>query len=617
MRSFPAPQAFYRVTVSGVVPNGCGSPGLGMAAVFVKTLFSFYVVLAVLLAGGVGSRPVSAQEVQPAAQDARLYTFTPARAGESLAQIASYLIPAPEVSLEQMMWALFQHNPQAFDHENIHGIKRRPTLNIPPLQLILDIDPRDAQQRLVEHQRRWAALSGEVPLTTRDVPVARPKDDERPEDQFSITLLGRPLTVGGEIELESRYRQDRSLGRRDDDDSRIGLGLQLELLYTFSKRASFYLELDPRYRAELHSEDGQTEEEGDIELDEVWLYLRPATETGFSVRVGRQYLGDDREWWLDGTLNAVRLLYDAKPLKLQFTVGSNPRDISLRENGIDPEDDDIFWLIGHAHWRWTKKQQFEIFMLSRIDRSSSPEEGETVVSASEDDIDATLNWLGLRQSGRLKFADWRWHYWLDLGMLAGRETVYDFDSIDDRFSVVDGRLERNVNGWGFDAGGTWELPWPLKPRLTLAYAVGSGDDSPDDNTDSAYRQSGLHGNSDRYRGVNSFRYYGELLRPELSNLRISTIALGFPLLSRSSLEIVHHRYSQRYAYDELRDSGLRTDPTGDDTDIGREVNIILGFKQWKHLDVELTAAQFRAGDAYGEFAGRTASSATLELDYSF
>ncbi len=244
--------------------------------------------------------------------------------------------------------------------------------------------------------------------------------------------------------------------------------------------------------------------------------------------------------------------------------------------------------------------------------------GDIIPETLEDEEDAVLNWFGLRSRGRFKITDLgRVYYWLDSGIVYGKETLIDFNDSGDRQSKVSKRLERSRYGWGLDFGATWESRLPYQPRLTFGYAIGSGDADPDNEMNRAYRQSGLQSNDNKFRGVNSFRYYGELLRPELSNLKIRTIALGFPLLKNSSIELVYNHYTQIYAMDELRNSRLRTNPEGVNRDIGEAFNIILGLEDWKQLEFELIVAQFYAGKAYGAFSGRTASNIMLQAEYNF
>jgi len=473
----------------------------------------------------------------------------------------------------------------------------------------------------VSTQPEQAPTDMAAQLTPADKAVSaaqRPQDEQRPEDQFTLQWLNRPLIIGGEIETELRHREDLSLGRRDDDDLRFSLGLQLEFLYQLTRDTSFYVEIDPSYQVDLYAEDDDTESIDKVELGELWLYLGGFANPRMSIQIGRQYFGDRREWWWDEQLDAVRVQYKDDAFNAQFSIGVNPTTISTENDRLDPEDEDVIWLLASADWEWTRRNHFEAFFLSRFDHSPTPEVGDIVSSELEDDEDAALNWLGLRSRGRLKIGDLgRVYYWLDSGVVYGKEILIDFDDIGDNQREVDERLERTINGWGLDIGATWDTRLPYQPRLTFGYAKGSGDADPNDGMGRDYRQSGLHSNDDKFRGENSFRYYGELLRPELSNLSISTVALGFPLLEDSSIELVYHRYTQVYASDELRDSRLRTDPEGEHRDIGEEFNIILGLEEWQQLELELIAAQFRAGRAYGQYAGKTASSITFQLEYNF
>ncbi len=446
----------------------------------------------------------------------------------------------------------------------------------------------------------------------------RPRDEERPEEQFTLEFLNRPLTIGGEVETEFRYREDLSLGRQDDDDLRFTQGLQLDFLYGLSSSSMFYAKIQSAYRADLYSEDGDTESTRILQLGEGWLAVGGFGHDRVGLQIGRQNFEDEREWWVDEQLDAVRVHYIDGALTGHVSIGINPTTFLIEQDRVRVENEDTIWLLSGANWEWTRKNYLEAFFLSRFDYSMTPEEGDIAPSEMDDEDDGTVSWLGLRSRGRIKMHDLgKISYWLDTGVVYGKETVIDFDDIGNDQNVVDEVLERTVSGWGLDVGATWETKLPFQPRLTLGYAKGSGDANPDDGVDNAYRQSGLQSNDNKFGNVNSFRYYGELLRPELSNINISTIALGFPLFQASSVELVYHRYTQNYAVDDLRASRLRTDPEGENRDIGEEFDIILGFEDWKQIEIELIFAQFRAGNAFGSFSGQTSTLITLQAEYNF
>ena len=134
------------------------------------------------------------------------------------------------------------------------------------------------------------------------------------------------------------------------------------------------------------------------------------------------------------------------------------------------------------------------------------------------------------------------------------------------------------------------------PYLTAGVAFGSGDDG--SGTDTTFRQSGLHGNSDRFGGVTSLHYYGEVLDPELSNLAILTFGVGFRPTRRSSVDLVYHRYAQHRRQDDLRDVSIDADPDGRSRFIGDEIDLIIGIKEIENIDIELVGGIFLPGRAF-------------------
>ncbi len=147
--------------------------------------------------------------------------------------------------------------------------------------------------------------------------------------------------------------------------------------------------------------------------------------------------------------------------------------------------------------------------------------------------------------------------------------------------------------------------------MSLRYAEGSGDRDPDDGTDRNYRETGLRDTDDE------FRLYGELLRPELSNLRIGTVALGFEPAAGARVTLGYHRFRQVHALDELGESRIELDPSGDSPDIGDELSVVVQHETRGGLELELAAGIFRAGDAFGTAAGERAHSLFGQLTYGF
>ena len=138
-----------------------------------------------------------------------------------------------------------------------------------------------------------------------------------------------------------------------------------------------------------------------------------------------------------------------------------------------------------------------------------------------------------------------------------------------------------------DIGTSIKFDSRFEPTFTLGYAFDDGD----------FRQTGLDDNNNRFNGVNRFRYYGELARPELANIRITTLAFGLRFFDKSSLELIHHTYRQKNA---SREHSLRidADSNGLSTSLGTELDIVAGFREWTHWDFEIGGSYFSPGSAF-------------------
>jgi alginate production protein len=196
-------------------------------------------------------------------------------------------------------------------------------------------------------------------------------------------------------------------------------------------------------------------------------------------------------------------------------------------------------------------------------------------------------------------------------MVSGKEKLLELSDEPGERPVVASRRKRRVRGWAIDVGGHWESQLPAQPVFILGYAFGSGDTKPEHGSDRAFRQTGLQSNDEE------FRTYGEILRPELSNLRIPVVALRFPLFSKSHVEFAYRHFRQVHAVPFLRDGRIEAEPSGAKKNIGQEWMLYSLLKQWKNVEIEMVGAAFRAGDAYGLLSGKMAYSLFTKVTWEF
>ena len=202
-------------------------------------------------------------------------------------------------------------------------------------------------------------------------------------------------------------------------------------------------------------------------------------------------------------------------------------------------------------------------------------------------------------------------YWADTAVVLGNEKRLEFSNTAGNKKLVTSRRNQRVHGWAIDVGGRWESRLPARPLFTLGYALGSGDKNPERGADRAFRQTGLQSNDEE------FRTYGELLRPELSNLSIPVLAVQFPIFSKSHIEFAYRYFRQLHAVPFVRDGRIEAEPNGINKNIGQEWMLYSLIKQWKNIEIEMVGAAFRAGRAYGALSGTMAYSLFMKVTYEF
>jgi hypothetical protein len=447
--------------------------------------------------------------------------------------------------------------------------------------------------------------------------IARRADERRPDNQFQTFLFNRPLTIGGKYEVSPEHRANYDLDGDDERDlTRVNQDLRLEMLYEIGPSLTAFVEPQLLYRWDRRSGRG-VESEFEIRRGQSWIYYSFLPDAGLALQIGRQNLNERRSWWWDVDLDAARLHFRRTMVVAELGIAKEVFPVSL-DDDIPAEEEDVTRAFARWDWKWANLQNLEFFWLSERDRSGSFEDSVAIAEDREDSRDAQLDWLGARATGR-----WRkkplgtLFYWTDVATVSGAEDLIDYSQLDDGLIAPNGSRRIDVRGWAIDTGLTLRPHKNRQLSFTASYAVGSGDDDPAPLQDRSFRQTGLNSNKDKHRGVTRFRYYGELLRPELSNLRVLTFAIGRRSLSATSVDLVYHNYRQVYADTTLRSARIDTPLTGDNRDVGEEIDLVIGVEEWRHWELKFVGSVFFAGDAFGPSAQERAYGVDLQVKYIF
>jgi len=379
------------------------------------------------------------------------------------------------------------------------------------------------------------------------------------------------LSFGGRVELEYQLEKNFHLDAEDCNHTAVWKpSASMAFSYACTEKSTAFLNIELSQSIEENKEDNETM----LELQQAFLSFTQIID-GLDMIIGRQRFRDKREWLYDEELDGVNLSYGFSDFALDFSVNRKPnKDILNHKKNKKVTN---YLLYG----RYTPGSDTIIgaYNFFQDDRGS----------ANKSSI-----FYGLHLSGEMIHS---LKYWLELAHVRGRSK------------------SNKIRGIGFDLGSTYKLDLPLRPSITLGCAFGSGDDDPLDNENNNFRQTGLQDNSAKFNGVTHLKYYGEMFDPELSNLVILTAGFGLKSTRKISIDLVCHHYNQHKLSDRIRDSKIDRDPNGLSKDIGKEIDLVAGYKS-KRLKSTVSIGYFMPGKAFSDNTDN-ALFAEIKICYDF
>jgi alginate production protein len=387
----------------------------------------------------------------------------------------------------------------------------------------------------------------------QDARAVRDDDDQIADD----TAITEQLSFGGQLEAKWEKRDEYDLDKSNPGD-RVDRSASL--------RGEFTWEAEDGEAFGLFGFRGQWSDErrdGDVDshstdgvVTELYGYWRDPLGGGVDLQVGRQDFDEPREWLYDENLDALRAIWRGLGARLELSASTVRSDGSPKNR----EYDNLIAYLSNGDWH----RHVAAYVIARSDHDGAQR-------------DEPVH-LGVRALGAwLPDQD----VWLEASWLRGR---------------ADDDVERH--GFGVDVGSTWE-PGLLEPfYLTAGWARGSGDRDPDNSVDGSFLQTGLQDNNSKFGGVTSFRYYGEVLDPELANLQVYTLGVGVRPDPDVSVDLVWHGYAQPVPTPQLINTNLKQQPDGVHSQLGDGLDLIFGWRHGRRWDVEVVLGTFDPGAAF-------------------
>lgn len=166
------------------------------------------------------SEPAPAAVSAPVAANSGGSTYGPIQAGETFWSIATKLRPDPSVTMDQMLLAIYQGNPAAFDG-GLNGLLKGSTLSVPGLDTILATDAVTAKARInalrgiksapaarpaapkPKPAKPVAAVKPAEPVVTAVEPAPQPKPEPAPvaaEPEPAAAVTAAPVVEPSAVE---------------------------------------------------------------------------------------------------------------------------------------------------------------------------------------------------------------------------------------------------------------------------------------------------------------------------------------------------------------------------------------------------------------------------------
>jgi len=415
------------------------------------------------------------------------------------------------------------------------------------------------------------------------------------------------------ISLENSEIDNLSLG----DDSRVDkltvqdYELELALEYTVNDNLYFFLVAGLVDETETVKPVDVKDETSGLERKEMGVGIYFGEEIASEFILGRREFVSASEWWIwwDEELDAISLDSAYGNFETLIGVAEEQWEESTDDDFVDPEIDGVRRFIASLSWEFAAGQSLNLYYLEQDDNSSSHNVGDFEDFDERDESDGDLSWSGVSYLGEFDFdqlgeIEVELHY----ARVSGDETFYEFDDPEGGKAEVIEKGKARVSAQAESYLLSW-TPAQLKSwSFIVGRALGEGDSNLDDGRDESYRHNDLQGDSE---------VFGELYQPEISNLVVQAVGVEWEAYDGVEIALMYYDYEQDERSDQIADVTIEVDPTGLDSDLGNEIDLIVTIETFEGLELVLIAAQFEAGKAYGTYDGETSNFVSFELEYEF
>ena len=353
------------------------------------------------------------------------------------------------------------------------------------------------------------------------------------------------------------------LGQKAKNSSRLyRLRLSLLLGWQYMKEMSehWFFKMEPRIGVKYLNINHDKGTDLSIDLRELYIMSHDLNDNYLNFLIGRKVLNDGRSWYYNSSVDTIGLFNSDDLLLYDIYFGgrlNNEKTFSENDNTYGLKD--TKFLIAHIKYEYFIKHFIEGFYLLEHTKDLR-----------------TLRWYGIRADGNKKFSNSSLKYWAD-------------------FALLRGNFNQKITADGLDLGAMYNKD--TSPYIFGAsFARGSGSKDGRHNFYMPYLTNAKH----KLNKIPSFRYYGEFLNPDLSNLQIISLYGNYDFKNGNTLSLSFHNYNQIKASKVLRAADMVLTPNGKSKDIGNEFDLIWYFNRPNLKHYKVVFSYFRGGSAFDD-----------------
>lgn len=331
----------------------------------------------------------------------------------------------------------------------------------------------------------------------------------------------------------------------------------LQYLYNFSP--SWYFYTDDRLIFSMNKSGTDLK----FDVKDMYVSSKNLFDNRANFLLGRKYLKDRRGWYYKTALDTIGISNKDDLLLYEFYLGTrlNKNTMAYDPNAIQTNLKGVKFFFGHLSYEYRKDNTIEAFYIYEDNKNALKK----------------LGWTGFRLQGSLPQQNLNnLLYWIDVASMSGK---YQNNS---------------AIGLGYDFGALYYMN-EKDIGLGASLAYGSGGSK-------RYMQPSFTNNRSNYLSKDvSYRYYGEFLQPELSNMWISTINLvhHFNGDQNTTAIVALHNYTQDKAIKSQYNATNKTVlPNGKSTQIGNEIDLILHYDLFTNSYWRFSFGYFMGGSAF-------------------